>query len=190
MWFQVTVNNLLEIIIFSSILAHIIYIQLHGFMYYYLIQIIWIKSSAFKYICTQPRHKSLDVTQGSFQSRVKLIWIQSFRFPRLVAKSILKNLICSTTYLLVGRAYTDSCLSQGHKREVKRKWPRPGFKLKLLIPLFMMRTANGFKYSLPKSVMDMTLNNFMLRLQWCWSFGKYVVPLHCYRSRDQFGPER
>ena len=32
----------------------------------------------------------------------------------------------------------------------------------------------------PMSVLHMTLNNLMVRFQWCWSFGKCGVPLHCH----------
>ena len=33
------------------------------------------------------------------------------------------------------------------------------------------------------SVLDMTLNNLMMRLQWCWRFGKCRAPLHCQCSQ-------
>ena len=39
------------------------------------------------------------------------------------------------------------------------------------------------------SVLDMTLNNLMLRFQQCWSFGECGVPLHCHRSQVHSGPE-
>ena len=39
------------------------------------------------------------------------------------------------------------------------------------------------------SVLDMTLNNLMLRFQQCWSFGKCRVPLHCHRSQIHSIPE-
>ena len=39
------------------------------------------------------------------------------------------------------------------------------------------------------SILDMTLKNRMLRFQWCWSFGECGVPLHCYSSQVQSGPE-
>ena len=39
------------------------------------------------------------------------------------------------------------------------------------------------------SVLDMTLNNLMVRIQQCWSFGECGVPLHCHCSRDHSGPE-
>ena len=32
------------------------------------------------------------------------------------------------------------------------------------------------------SVLDMTLNNLMVRFQQCWSFGECRVPLHCHCS--------
>ena len=31
--------------------------------------------------------------------------------------------------------------------------------------------------------LDMILNNLMVRLQYCWSFGKCRVPLHCHHSQ-------
>ena len=39
----------------------------------------------------------------------------------------------------------------------------------------------------PSSVLDMTLNNLMVRFQQCWSFGECGVPLH--RSQIHTGPE-
>ena len=41
----------------------------------------------------------------------------------------------------------------------------------------------------PTSVLDMTLNNLMVRFQQCWSFGKCGVPLHCHCSQVHSGPE-
>ena len=39
------------------------------------------------------------------------------------------------------------------------------------------------------SVLDMTLNNLMVRFQQCWSFEECRVPLHCHRSQVHSGPE-
>ena len=39
------------------------------------------------------------------------------------------------------------------------------------------------------NVLDMTLNNLMVRFQQCWSFGECGVPLHCHRSQVYSGPE-
>ena len=41
----------------------------------------------------------------------------------------------------------------------------------------------------PTSVLDMTLNNLMVRFQQCWSFGECGGPLHCHRSQVHSGPE-
>ena len=41
----------------------------------------------------------------------------------------------------------------------------------------------------PTSVLDMTLNNLMVRFQQCWSFGECGVPLHCHHSQVHSGPE-
>ena len=35
----------------------------------------------------------------------------------------------------------------------------------------------------------MTLNNLMVRFEWCWVFGKCGVPLHCHCSQIHPGPE-
>ena len=40
----------------------------------------------------------------------------------------------------------------------------------------------------PISVLDMTLNNLMVRFQWCWAFGEYRAPLHCHCSQVHSGP--
>ena len=39
------------------------------------------------------------------------------------------------------------------------------------------------------SVLDMTLNNLMVRFQQCWSFGECGIPLHCHRSKAHSGPD-
>ena len=39
------------------------------------------------------------------------------------------------------------------------------------------------------SVLDMTLNNLMVRFQQCSSFGECGVPLHCHCSQVHSGPE-
>ena len=55
--------------------------------------------SKFGEVCIYPTplHGQI-VTQGQFLSRVKLVWRQSFPFPRLIALSKLKNLICLFTH--------------------------------------------------------------------------------------------
>ena len=40
----------------------------------------------------------------------------------------------------------------------------------------------------PTSVLDMTLNNMLVRFQWCWSFGECGVPLYCQCSPVHSGP--
>ena len=39
------------------------------------------------------------------------------------------------------------------------------------------------------SVLDMTLNNLMVKFQWCWSFGECRAPLHCHCSQVHSGLE-
>ena len=39
------------------------------------------------------------------------------------------------------------------------------------------------------SILDMTLNNLMMRFQQCWSSGECGVPLHCHCSQAHSGPE-
>ena len=40
-----------------------------------------------------------------------------------------------------------------------------------------------------RSVLDMTLNNLMVKFQWCWSFGECGVSLHCHHFQVHSGPE-
>ena len=40
----------------------------------------------------------------------------------------------------------------------------------------------------PTSILDMTLNNLMVRLQDCWTFGKCGMPFHCYCSQAYSDP--
>ena len=55
-----------------------------------------------------------DMTQGQFLSRVYQVWIQTFPFPRLVASTRLKNLVCPTIYPKLEGELFDSYLSQGY----------------------------------------------------------------------------
>ena len=41
----------------------------------------------------------------------------------------------------------------------------------------------------PFAVLDMTLNNLMVRFQWFWSFGECGVPLHYHCSQVHSGQE-
>ena len=49
--------------------------------------------------------------------------------------------------------------------------------------------CRGVRPPPPTRVLDMTLNNLMVRFQQCWSFGECGVPLHCHRSQVHSGPE-
>ena len=42
----------------------------------------------------------------------------------------------------------------------------------------------------PMSALDMTLNNLMVRLQLCWSFGEYGVYFHCHHSQAVVAPDK
>ena len=52
----------------------------------------------FLYILNPPLYIARDVTQDQFLSGVKLVWIKSFPFPRLVAKPKLKKKVYPTIY--------------------------------------------------------------------------------------------
>ena len=43
--------------------------------------------------------------------------------------------------------------------------------------------CRGVRPPPPTSVLDMTLNNLMVRFEQCWRFGECGVPLHCHRSQ-------
>ena len=71
-------------------------------------------------------------------------------------------------------------------------------RIKFLIPLcpvgwgcriHRLLLCRGVRPPPPKSVLDMTLNDLMVRFQWCWSFGECGVPLHCHRSQVHSSPE-
>ena len=51
-----------------------------------------------------------------------------------------------------------------------------------------LHLCRGVKPHLPMSVLDMTLNNLMVRFQQCWSFGECGVPLYCHCSQVHSGP--
>ena len=41
----------------------------------------------------------------------------------------------------------------------------------------------------PTSVLDMILNNLIMRFQWCWGFGECGAPLHYHCSQVHSGPK-
>ena len=41
----------------------------------------------------------------------------------------------------------------------------------------------------PMSILYMTLNNLMVRFQWCWRFGECGAHLHCHCSQVHSGPK-
>ena len=49
--------------------------------------------------------------------------------------------------------------------------------------------CRGVRLPSPTSVLDMTLNNLMVRFQYSWSFGECRVPLHCHCSQVHSGLE-
>ena len=49
--------------------------------------------------------------------------------------------------------------------------------------------CNGVRPT-PTSVLDITLNNLMVRFQWSWNFGECGTPLHCHCSQVHYGSER
>ena len=49
--------------------------------------------------------------------------------------------------------------------------------------------CRGVRPPPPKSVLDMALDNLMVRFQQCWCFGECGVPLHCHRSQVHSRPE-
>ena len=51
-----------------------------------------------------------------------------------------------------------------------------------------LRLCRGVRLPL-MSVLDMTLNNLMVRFPQCWCFGECGVPLHCHCSQVHCGPE-
>ena len=42
---------------------------------------------------------------------------------------------------------------------------------------------------LPTCVLDMTLNNLMVKLKWCWNLGECGAPRHCHRFQIHSGPK-
>ena len=65
----------------------------------------------------------LPQTSAARVQFLKLVWLKK----TLVALTRLENPVCPTIYS--GEELVDSCLPQGHQREVKRKQLRPGFEL-------------------------------------------------------------
>ena len=50
------------------------------------------------FVCIYPIPPEHDMTQGQFLSKIKLVWIQSFPSPQLVAISKLNSPVCLTIY--------------------------------------------------------------------------------------------
>ena len=49
-----------------------------------------------------------------------------------------------------------------------------------------LNTSTAF---FPRCVLYMTLNNLMVRFQWCWSLGECGVVLRCHRSQAHSGSD-
>ena len=61
----------------------------------------------------------------------------------------------------------------------------PGYDSKRV----MVNECPGYDSKLPTSVLDMTVNNVMVKPKCCWSFGECGVSLHCHCSQVHSGPE-
>ena len=67
--------------------------------------------------------------------------------------------------------------------KINPTWPLPSW-----LGLQNRTTASLKRGKTPQtSVLDMTLNNLMVRFQQCWSFGECGVPLYCHRSQIHSG---
>ena len=76
-------------------------------------------------------------------------------------------------------------LSNCHKNPVLYRYDCPvGWGCRI----HWLHLCRGIRSTLT-SVLDMTLNNLMVRFQQCWSFGECGVPLHCHCSQVHSGPE-
>ena len=56
--------------------------------------------------------------------------------------------------------------------------------------IHQLHPGRGVRLSHSMSVLDMTLNNLMVKLQYCWSFGECGVFLCCHCSQVHSGPDR
>ena len=70
--------------------------------------------------------------------------------------------------------------TRGHQKRTLLS--RLGLQNTLTAPLLRGKTPTT-------SVLDMTLNDLMVRFQQCWIFGECGVPLHCHCSQVHSGPE-
>ena len=91
-------------------------------------------------VFTQPLHHKQDVTQGQFSSRVLLVWIQRFCSARMVTVPKLRNTICLTIYLYLGREEMNLSLFPEHYHKGKFKQPHPRFELCMLSSFSMKMT--------------------------------------------------
>ena len=53
---------------------------------------------------------------------------------------------------------------------------------------FALYSSSGGSLLPPTGVQDMTLNNLMVRFQWCSRYGECGVPLHCHHPQVHSGP--
>ena len=97
---------------------------------------------------------------------------------------------CSTSEQTALKITIWQCLliNKGVLHKVSEKVKMKCFKPNLLFcsvgcgcRIHQMFLCRRVKHS-TTSVLDMTLNNLMVRLQKCWSFEKCGIPLHCRHS--------
>ena len=55
--------------------------------------------------------------------------------------------------------------------------------------IHQLHLCRGVRSPDPMSVLHMTLNNLMVRFQWCWGFGECRAPLYCLCSQVHLGLE-
>ena len=137
------------------------------------------------YLLTSLHHEQYATRGHFFLSRVQLVWIQ-FSFSKL------ESPVCLTILLKGWMEY--STINTIPKSVSFLQTTSSKLWIWITESIFYDDIAQSAaplqrgKTSHPMSVLDMILNNLMVRFQWCWSFGECKAPLHCYCFQVHSGP--
>ena len=89
-------------------------------------------------------------------------------------------------------------MSESHTVGIKEMSTVFFFFKNITYKLFFAQSAEDLEYTdsfsaevypHPKSVLNMTLNNLMVRFRWCWNFAECRLRIHCNHSQILSGPE-
>ena len=105
--------------------------------------------------------------------------------------SYLRNKINLISYMSKKSQWFSSCCCRELiSLPIKKKKSKPDFcPVAWGCRIYQLYFCREVRPLFPTTVLDMTVNNLMVRFQWCWSFGECEAILHCHHSQVHYGPK-